>query len=142
MFLGQYVHNIDDKGRVIVPARFRDELEGAFYLTQGFDQNLRLLPEEAFQEIYQRVTSMKTTDPVARQLRRLLFSSAQKVDIDGNGRILIPRFLREFAKLNDEVVIVGVGEAIEIWSPSAWERENALLNDADGNTERFSTLEV
>lgn len=142
MFLGQYVHNIDGKGRVIVPARFREELEGAFYLTQGFDQNLRLLPEDAFQEIYQRVTSMKTTDPVARQLRRLLFSSAQKVEVDSNGRILIPAFLRDFAQLESEVVIVGVGEAVEIWSPTAWENENALLNDADGNTERFSALEV
>ena len=142
MFLGQYRHNLDSKGRVIIPARFRGLLDEAVYLTQGFDHNLRLLPESAFQVIYQRVTSMSTTDPAARQLRRLIFSSAQKVDLDGNGRILIPQYLREVAGLVDEVIIVGVGEAIEIWSPKAWESENDSLQDTEANTQRFAALEV
>lgn len=142
MFLGQYQHNLDTKGRVIIPSRFRELLEGEAYLTQGFEHNLRLLPGEAFQAIYQQVTSMNSTDPAARKLRRLIFSSAQKVELDGNGRILIPQYLREVANLDDGVIIVGVGEAIEIWSPQAWEAENASLQDAEANTQRFATLDV
>lgn len=142
MFLGQYTHSLDSKGRLIVPARFRDEIDGSVYLTQGFDQNLRMLPEMTFETIYQRVTSMSTTDPVARQLRRLIFSSAQKVDLDNNGRILIPNYLREVASLGSEAIIIGVGESIEIWSPEAWEQQNLLLQDADANAQRFAALDV
>ncbi|MEA2008374.1 MAG: cell division/cell wall cluster transcriptional repressor MraZ, partial [Chloroflexota bacterium] len=112
------------------------------YLTQGFDQNLRLLPEAAFNAIYQQVASMNTTDPTARRLRRLIFSTAQQVEMDGNGRILIPKYLRDIANLDSDVVIVGVGEAIEVWSPEAWELENELLQDAEANTQRFAALDV
>jgi len=142
MFLGQYTHSLDSKGRLIVPARFRDEIDSSVYLTQGFDQNLRMLPEQTFESIYQRVTSMSTTDPVARQLRRLIFSSAQKVDLDSNGRILIPNYLRDVASLGSEAIIIGVGESIEIWSPQAWEQQNLLLQDADANAQRFAALDV
>jgi len=142
MFLGQYRHSLDDKGRMIVPARFRDLLDGTIYLTQGFDQNLRVLPEAAFVSIYERVTEMSSTNPTARQLRRLIFSTAQQVDIDGNGRILIPKYLRDVASLIDEAIVVGVGEALEIWSPESWETQNQLLQDADSNAERFAALDI
>ena len=127
MFLGQYRHSLDDKGRMIVPARFRDLLEGPIYLTQGFDQNLRVLPEAAFVSIYERVTEMSSTNPTARQLRRLIFSTAQQVDIDSNGRILIPKYLRDVASLQAEAIIVGVGEAVEIWAPEAWDSQNLVV---------------
>lgn len=143
MFLGQYRHSLDDKGRMIVPARFRNQLlAGMIYLTQGFDQNLRVLPEDAFVSIYERVTEMSTTNPMARQLRRLIFSTAQQVDIDSNGRILIPKYLRDVASLDAEAIIVGVGEAIEIWAPDAWESQNELLQDAESNAERFAALDI
>lgn len=142
MFLGQYEHNLDSKGRVIIPSRFRELLEGSVYLAQGFDHNLRLLPEAAFNTIYQQVAAMNTTDPTARRLRRLIFSTAQQVELDGNGRVLIPKYLREIANLDSNVIIVGVGEAIEIWSPEAWKKENDLLQDAEANAQRFSALDV
>jgi len=142
MFLGQYTHSLDGKGRLIVPARFREDIQGSIYLTQGFDENLRMLPEETFQSIYNRVTEMSSTDPTARQLRRLIFSSAQKVDLDNNGRILVPKYLREVANLASEAIIVGVGESIEIWSPEAWEKQNLILQDADANAKRFAALDV
>jgi MraZ protein len=142
MFLGQYRHALDDKGRMIVPARFRDLLNGTIYLTQGFDQNLRVMPNEAFELIYQRVTEMSSTNPTARQLRRLIFSTAQQVSIDGNGRILIPKYLRDVANITTEAIIVGVGEALEIWSPAAWENQNQLLQDAESNAERFAALDI
>jgi MraZ protein len=142
MFLGQYRHSLDDKGRMIMPARFRELLDGTVYLTQGFDQNLRVLPEAAFISIYERVTEMSSTNPTARQLRRLIFSTAQQVDIDSNGRILIPKYLREVANIFSEAIVVGVGEAVEIWSPDAWESQNRLLQDAESNAERFAALDI
>jgi MraZ protein len=142
MFLGQYRHSLDDKGRMIVPARFRDLLYGRIYLTQGFDNNLRVLPEAAFVSIYERVTEMSSTNPTARQLRRLIFSTAQQVDIDNNGRILIPKYLREVANLSKEAIVVGVGEAVEIWSPEAWDSQNQLLQDPESNAERFAALDI
>jgi MraZ protein len=142
MFLGQYRHSLDDKGRMIVPARFRDLLSGPIYLTQGFDQNLRVLPEAAFVSIYERVTEMSSTNPTARQLRRLIFSTAQQVDIDSNGRILIPKYLRDVASLSSEAIVVGVGEAVEIWSPEAWDNQNQILLDAESNAERFAALDI
>ena len=142
MFLGQYRHALDNKGRMIVPARFRDLLNGTIYLTQGFDQNLRVMPKDAFELVYQRVTEMSSTNPTARQLRRLIFSTAQQVSIDSNGRILIPKYLREVADITTEAIVVGVGEALEIWSPAAWERQNQLLQDAESNAERFAALDI
>jgi MraZ protein len=142
MFLGQYRHSLDDKGRMIVPARFRELLYGRIYLTQGFDNNLRVLPEAAFVSIYERVTEMSSTNPTARQLRRLIFSTAQQVDIDNNGRILIPKYLREVANLSSDAIVVGVGEAVEIWSPEAWDGQNQLLQDAESNAERFAALDI
>ncbi len=127
---------------MIVPARFRDLLSGMIYLTQGFDSNLRVLPEAAFVAIYERVTEMSSTNPTARQLRRLIFSTAQQVDIDNNGRILIPKYLRDVANLTSDAIIVGVGEAVEIWSPDAWDRQNELLQDAESNAERFAALDI
>jgi MraZ protein len=142
MFLGQYRHNIDDKGRLTIPARFRDLLAEGAYVTQGFDRNLRLLTIPAFEEIYQQVSHLSITNPTARELRRLLFANASMVEVDRIGRILIPQFLREVAGLETEAVIVGVGEAVEIWSPKTWDQQNELLQDADANAQRFADLDL
>ncbi len=142
MFLGQYRHTVDSKGRLTIPARFRDELADGAYLTQGFDRNLRLVTEEAFKSVFERLSKMKTTDPVARDLRRLVFATASQVDLDSVGRVLIPQFLRQVAKLDGEAVIVGVGEAIEIWSPEEWDQRVTLLGDVDANSERFAELDL
>ena len=142
MFLGQYRHTVDEKGRLTIPARFREELAAGAYLTQGFDRNLRLLTQEAFEAVFQKLSAMNTTDPAARELRRLLFANATKVEFDRVGRILIPQFLRQVAGLDGEAVIVGVGESIEIWSPAAWEEQVARLSDVDANARRFAALDL
>lgn len=142
MFLGQYRHTLDEKGRLTIPARFREELSGGAYLTQGFDHNLRLLTESSFEAISGKLSQMKTTDPTTRDLRRLIFAAASQVDFDQAGRILIPQFLREVASLESDAVIVGVGETIEIWSPGAWEAQVMRLRDVESNSERFSELEL
>ncbi len=142
MFLGQYRHTLDEKGRLTIPARFRAGLSGGAYLTQGFDHNLRLLTETAFGAIYERLSQMKTTDPTARELRRLIFATATQVELDRVGRILIPQFLRDVASLESDAVIVGVGEAIEVWSTAAWEGQVTRLGDVDANSQRFAELDL
>jgi MraZ protein len=117
-------------------------LKDGAYIIQGFDRNLRLVTASAFEYISQGVNKMSLTDPVTRQLRRLIFASANQVDLDSVGRILIPQFLREFASLEEDAVIVGVGDSIEIWSPEIWENQVLLMRDADSNAERFKLLDL
>jgi MraZ protein len=143
MFLGQYRHNIDEKGRLTVPARFRDVLavDGA-YILQGFDQNLMVLPAPTFEAVSRRVSKMSITDPTARLLKRLVFSTADRVEVDRAGRILIPQFLRESAFLEGDAVVVGAGDFFEIWAPTNWEGQVAQLQDVEANAQRFISLEL
>lgn len=142
MFLGQYSHSLDDKGRLTVPAKFRELLIGGAFITQGFEENLMVLTPPAFQKISQRVNAMSITDPTARILRRLIFAGADRVDIDSAGRIRIPQFLLEFAGLHNEIMIVGVGDYFELWSPDSWNRQAAELSRTDENAQRFSALDI
>jgi MraZ protein len=143
MFLGQFYHNLDDKGRLTIPARFRESLsaDGAFVL-QGFDKNLMVLTAPAFKILTGRINNMSITDPTARLLRRLLFSTANQIDIDKSGRILIPQFLRKAADIKNSVVLVGSGEYFEIWSPEVWESQEEQIQDVQSNAHRFSELNL
>jgi MraZ protein len=142
MFLGQYEHTIDDKGRVTIPARYRELLMDGAYITQGFDQNLIVLTPTTFDQIYKGVSQMNMADPLTRQLRRLIFSNAERVDADKLGRILIPSFLRQSAQLEAAAVVVGVGSHFEIWSPDLWNQQSEMLHDAEANQQRFSVLNL
>ncbi len=142
MFLGQYNHSIDDKGRLTVPARYRESLADGAYISQGYERKLMDLTASAYEQISERVNQMSMTDPTTRQLRRLIFATADLVELDKAGRIRIPQFLREVAGLEGETMIVGVGDYFEIWSPLAWEPQADILQDADSNTQRFATLDL
>ncbi|RPH56303.1 MAG: division/cell wall cluster transcriptional repressor MraZ [Chloroflexi bacterium] len=142
MFLGQYQHSLDEKGRLTIPAAFRDALgEGAF-VSQGFDRNLMVMTAAYFQQVYERINAMSITDPAARLLRRLLLSSAYQVEVDRAGRILLPQNLRQFLALNGEAIVVGQGEYFEIWTPSEWGRQMQTLQDAEANAGRFQALDL
>ncbi len=142
MFLGQYQHSIDDKGRLMVPARFRELLEGGAYLTQGFEKCLMVMTEAHFKQVYDLITSMSLTDPTARLLRRLIFSNAYPVEMDKIGRVLVPGNLRQFAGLEGDAVIAGQGEYFEVWTPAEWDKQAALLSDAEANNHRFAALNL
>lgn len=142
MFLGQYEHSIDEKGRMTIPARYRELLEGGAFITQGFDQNLIIMTTRAFEQVYQRVNQMNLTNPVTRQLKRLIFSHADKVVFDRAGRILIPSFLRESVGLKDQAMVVGVGGYFEVWSPENWALQDEQLQDAETNNQRFAALDL
>jgi len=143
MFLGQFYHNLDDKGRLIIPARYRDYLspDGA-YVMQGFDQNLLVLPVFKFEELSQQVDRLSLTDSTARLLNRLVFSTADKVEVDKIGRILLPQFLRQFAGLEESLVIIGAGSYFEIWSEPAWKTQQAALHEVRLNPDQFAGMNL
>jgi MraZ protein len=142
MFLNQYQHCFDDKGRLTIPSKFRDlPAEGAF-IVQGLDRNLMVLPPAVFEIIYNRLMSMSMTDPSARLLRHIILGNALRVAPDSAGRILISSNLREFASLQNEVVFVGQGDYFEIWSPDLWQEQQVQINDASTNAQRFATLDL
>ena len=142
MFMGQYQHNLDNKGRLTIPSRYRVLLEQEAYVTQGFDTNLMIWTLTAFETISKGINRMSITDPVSRLLRRLIFANGEKAEVDRAGRILIPQYLRQFAGLDGEVVIVGVGDYFEIWSPDMWSQQMAQLQDSSANTQRFEAFDL
>lgn len=126
MFWGEYSHHLDDKGRLIIPARFRPQLIHGAILTRGLDRNLVIYPEDAWQAVTDRLNQMPMTHPTARALRRLLFSGAVELSLDRQGRVLVPGYLRDYAELTDEVLIAGMETFLELWEPSGW---RATLDD-------------
>ena len=139
MFLGRYEHAIDEKGRITIPVRYRELLASGSFVCQGFDRNLMVLTASSFEQISARVNQTSMTDPLARQLKRLIFSSAERCDFDRAGRLLLPQFLRDAAQLDESAMIVGVGDYFEIWSPSLWQRQNDMLNN-DLDSQRYSVF--
>lgn len=124
MFYGEYEHTIDRKGRLIIPAKFREifkeNLVERLFVTRGLDKCLFLFSEEEWKLQEQKFKSVSFTKSEARKFNRLYFSGASEVIPDKQGRILIPRNLKEFAGIKKEVVIVGVSNRIEIWSKELW----------------------
>ena len=142
MFMGEVRHSLDSKGRLTIPARYRDLLEGGAYITQGFERNLMVWPDSAFEHISQSLGTKSITDPDTRLLQRLIFSRGERLDVDGAGRILIPQFLRQFALLDSEAIVVGVGNYFEIWSPELWGPQLTQIQDTETNAIRFKAFDI
>jgi MraZ protein len=142
MFLGQFQHNLDEKGRLMIPAAFRQTLEGGAFITQGFDRCLMVMAEPYFQEVYQRINAMNLADPTARMLRRLILSNAYQIELDKVGRILVPQSLRQFINFDGEAIVAGQGEYFEVWTPADWNEQMNVIQDPEANNQRFSTLNL
>ena len=142
MFLGQFQHNLDDKGRLMIPARFRELLAAGAFITQGFDKCLMVMTDVYFKEVYDRISAMNLTDPMARLLRRLILSNAYPVEADKVGRILVPQNLRQVITLEGEAIVAGQGEYFEVWTPAAWNEQMAQLQDLETNDQRFAMLDL
>jgi MraZ protein len=142
MFLSHHQNSIDEKGRMTIPVNYREQLQDGAYITQGFDQNLIVLPKASFENISTRINKMSLTNPDARQLSRLIFSHAVEVEFDRAGRILIPLFLRQAASLDNAAEVVGAGNHFEIWSPELWAKEDAQFQDPDFNNKRYAALDI
>ena len=142
MFLGQYDHTIDEKGRITFPSRFREMLADGAYITQGFDQNLTVMTSSRWNLLYERISKMNTADPKIRSLQRFLFSNAAKIEFDNAGRFIIPQFLRDSSHLDGSAIVIGVGEIIEIWSPDLWAEQIKKLADPEISAQNFNSLDL
>ena len=142
MFLGQFQHNLDEKGRLMIPARFRELLVGGAFITQGFDRCLMVMTSSYFEEVYRRINSMNLADPTARMLRRLILSNAYPLEVDKVGRVLLPANLRQIISLDGEAIVAGSGDYFEIWTPAQWNEQLTQLQDTEANNQRFSALDL
>lgn len=130
MFMSQYNHTVDTKGRLIIPSKFREILGDEFVVTKGMDGCLFVYANDDWKVFEQKLTSLPITNKDARKFARFFLAGAAPVEVDKQGRILLPAHLREFAELDKDVVLVGVGSRIEIWNKGKWE-ENNVDDDMD-----------
>lgn len=124
MFFGEFQHTIDPKGRMNIPAKFREDLGERVYLTKGLDQCLFVFPPEEWRLFEAKLKALPLTNKNARAFGRLFFAGATECEADKQGRILIPQNLREYAGLEREAVVIGVGTRAEIWSDANWQAYN------------------
>ena len=129
MLMGEYNHTIDAKGRLIVPAKFREILGDEFVVTKGLDNCLFVYPNDEWQKFEEKLQTLPLTNKNARQFTRFFLAGAASVEVDKQGRILLPSVLREFAGLEKDVVLVGVASRIEIWSRDRWNERISTYDD-------------
>ena len=141
MFLGEYIHAIDEKGRLTIPAKFRGLLASGLVVTRGFDQNLMLFPLDGWQQLAQRLAERPLADEDIRMFRRRLFSGAVDLMPDRQGRILLPPYLREFAGINGEVVIAGMFNYLELWNSETWTTVRRSI-ESGGDAGRWEDLGI
>jgi MraZ protein len=142
MFLGEFVHTLDDRGRVTLPAKFRAELARGVVITRGLDRCLFLFPMDQWIPLAERISALSLGKSSARTLRRLLFSGANDVIPDRQGRILIPTYLREYANIDSQVVIAGLNTYIEIWNAEVWNQVRAQAEEDVVNAEQWEELGI
>ncbi len=124
MFMGEYNHTIDAKGRVIIPSRFRDELGENFVITRGMDGCLSIYSQDAWKVFEQKLSQLPLTSKDARTFTRFFVTGASVCELDKQGRILVPATLREYAGLEKDVILAGNLDRIELWSKSRWTESN------------------
>lgn len=133
--MGEYQHQLDTKGRMIVPAKFRDELTEHFVITRGLDKCLFGYPLDEWKRIEEKLKTLPITKRDARKFMRLFFSGAVEVEIDKQGRINIPKNLMEYAGLSKECTVIGVSSRIEIWDRNSW---NNFYDDTEEHYEEIA----
>ncbi|HZH92504.1 MAG TPA: division/cell wall cluster transcriptional repressor MraZ [Tissierellaceae bacterium] len=124
MFIGEYQHTIDGKGRLIIPSKFRDPLGDEFVMTKGLDNCLFVYPKDEWKIVEDKLKSLPMTNKDARAFVRFFFSGATECILDKQGRVLIPGNLRDHSKLLKDTVVIGVSTRLEIWSKEEWDSYN------------------
>jgi MraZ protein len=141
VFLGTHTHNLDAKGRLAIPARFREELGGVSDLTRGADQCLVIYPPVAWRSLCAKIETLPLSDHDARMYRRFLFADALTLEPDGQGRVLLPAELRRFARIDRSIVVVGMDSVIEVWAAETWEAIHQRLDaQADEIINRLGSM--
>lgn len=139
MFKGEFAHTIDPKGRVIVPVKLRDELGDNFVVTKGLDGCLWMFDNEQWEKVEAEIKEMPFTLKEARVISRFIIAGATDGELDKQGRVLIPPNLREYADLQKDIVLAGVGSRVEIWSKERYEAAS-MVDDMDAMAEKLVEL--
>lgn len=143
MFMGEYQHNIDAKGRVIIPSKLRESLGDTFIVTRGLDKCLFIYDEARWEDIIRKLKELPWTDPDVRRFARFFTSGAIECCADAQGRALIPQNLRKHAGLDRQIVLIGVVDRIEIWNKEQWESYNSEDNFIDNElAEKMAALGI
>ena len=126
MLMGTYSHSLDTKGRLIVPSAFRKDLGDSFVITKNLDKCLAVYPDTEWAKLVEKMDALpKISSEAARKLRRFYFGNSVSMEVDKQGRVLIPGNLREYADLTKDVTLVGVDDHVEIWDTEAWNKYNS-----------------
>ncbi|MCL5093906.1 MAG: division/cell wall cluster transcriptional repressor MraZ [Patescibacteria group bacterium] len=143
MFIGEYRHNLDEKGRIAVPVKFRENLKAGAVVTKGLDSCLFLYPKEEWQDVAGKLSNLPISQSGARAFARLMLAGAYEVDIDKQGRIVIPQTLREFAGIKGTTVVAGLYNRIEVWESKKWEEyQKTTEKESNEIAEKLSDLGV
>jgi len=129
MFIGEYLHTIDHKGRVAIPAKFRPRLAGGCVVTRGLDSSLVIYPKEEWEILAKKLAKLPLSKPDARAFARLMLAGAMDVELDKQGRIIIPNYLKEYGNLTNSIIIAGLYDRMEIWDQDAWEDYRAQASE-------------
>jgi MraZ protein len=142
VFTGEYRHTVDDKGRIAVPAKFRVQLGAGAVVSRWLDACLAIHTQDGWEALAAKVAALPITDQSARRFQRLIFAGAAEVELDRQGRILLPAYLREHIDLGNEAVVVGSRDHAEIWVPSTWATYAQGLEDPDELAQAFEGLGI
>lgn len=143
MFIGEYTHSIDAKGRIAVPVKMRAKLSDGAVVTRGLDNCLFIYPKSEWVKLAERLSALPIADSKARAFARLMLAGAMELEFDKLGRVLLPSYLRQYALLKNQAVVAGLYNRIEIWNEAAWKtyKENSEKNNED-ITEHLSQLGI
>jgi len=143
MFIGEYQHNMDSKGRLAVPAKFRSLLKNGAVVTRGLDNCLFLYPKREWSELAEKLAKLPISQSKARAFSRLMLAGAMDVDFDNQGRITLPEYLRSFSGLKKKTIIAGLYDRLEIWDEAAWNRyKNGAEKKSNNIAEALGELGV
>ncbi|HOQ16551.1 MAG TPA: division/cell wall cluster transcriptional repressor MraZ [Defluviitaleaceae bacterium] len=142
MFMGEYQHSIDNKGRLIIPAKFREELGDTFVITKGLDNCLFVYPNSEWKIFEEKLKTLPITNANARKFVRFFLAGAVECNVDKQGRILIPNNLRNYSGIDKDVILIGVTNRVEIWSKENWDKYNNEDFDASELAENMQELGI
>ncbi len=143
MFIGEFQHNLDQKGRIAIPAKFRKDFEDGLIITRGIDKCLFIFSKSEWNKLAEKLSQLPLAQANSRAFARLMFSGAVDEDLDNQGRILIPDYLRNYASLKKQLVINGLFNRLEIWDKNIWQDyKNKTENSSEEIAERLSQLGI
>ena len=142
MFTGEYRHSVDDKGRIAVPSKFRVQLASGAFVSRWLDDCLAIHTRAGWEALAEKVAGLPITDQGSRLFQRFIFAGGVEADVDRQGRILLPQFLREAAGLDGDAVVVGSRDHAEIWAPDRWDAYRRTLDDPQELAKAFQGLGI